>query len=59
MSIYDSVARYLDEGKKGMVATVVYKAGAAPREEGAKMFVGEDKKSYRHYRWREARGRGN
>jgi xanthine dehydrogenase accessory factor len=46
MSIYDSVARYLDEGKKGMVATVVYKAGAAPREEGAKMFVGEDKKSF-------------
>ena len=46
MSIYDSVARYLDDGKKGMVATVVNKAGAAPREEGAKMFVGEDKKSY-------------
>ena len=46
MSIYDSVARYLDEGKKGMVATVVYKAGAAPREEGAKMFVGEDQKFY-------------
>jgi xanthine dehydrogenase accessory factor len=46
MSIYDSVVRYLSEGKKGMIATVVNKAGAAPREEGAKMFVGEDKKTY-------------
>jgi xanthine dehydrogenase accessory factor len=46
MSIYDSVVRYLSEEKKGIVATVVNKAGAAPREEGAKMFVGEDKKTY-------------
>jgi xanthine dehydrogenase accessory factor len=37
---------YLAEGKAGMVATVVKKTGAAPRDEGAKMFVGEDKKSY-------------
>jgi len=37
---------YLDEGKAGIIATVVKKTGAAPRDEGAKMFVGEDKKSY-------------
>jgi len=46
MSVYDSMVKYLSEGKKGIVATVVNKAGAAPREEGAKMFVGEDKKTY-------------
>ena len=34
--------QYLKEGKKGMVATVVNKVGAAPREEGAKMFIGEE-----------------
>lgn len=46
MSLYDVVISYLKEEKKGMVATVVNKAGAAPREEGAKMFVGEDKRSF-------------
>lgn len=46
MSIYDYVVKYLNEGKKGIIATVVNKAGAAPREEGAKMFIGEDKKIY-------------
>jgi xanthine dehydrogenase accessory factor len=46
MSVYDYVVKYLREGKKGIVATVVNKAGAAPREEGAKMLVGEDKKTY-------------
>jgi xanthine dehydrogenase accessory factor len=46
MSVYDNVVKYLSEGKKGIVATVVNKSGAAPREEGAKMFVGEDKKTY-------------
>ncbi|MBP1735742.1 MAG: XshC-Cox1-family protein [Deltaproteobacteria bacterium] len=46
MNIYDYVVRYLNEEKKGMVATVVNKAGAAPREEGAKMFIGEDRKPY-------------
>lgn len=34
--------QYLKEGKKGIVATVVNKVGAAPREEGAKMFIGEE-----------------
>jgi xanthine dehydrogenase accessory factor len=46
MSVYDYVVKYLSEGKKGIVTTVINKAGAAPREEGAKMFVGEDKKTY-------------
>jgi xanthine dehydrogenase accessory factor len=42
--MYETILQYLKEGKKGIVATVVNKAGAAPREEGAKMFIGEDKK---------------
>jgi xanthine dehydrogenase accessory factor len=46
MNIYDFVVRNLSEGRKGMLATIVNKAGAAPREEGAKMFVGEDQKSF-------------
>jgi xanthine dehydrogenase accessory factor len=46
MSVYDYAVRYLSKGKKGIIATVVKKAGAAPREEGAKMFIGEDKSTY-------------
>ncbi|OPY79549.1 MAG: putative xanthine dehydrogenase subunit A [Syntrophorhabdus sp. PtaU1.Bin153] len=46
MNLYETMGLYLAEGKAGMVATVVKKTGAAPRDEGAKMFVGEDKKSY-------------
>jgi xanthine dehydrogenase accessory factor len=42
--MYEIILQYLKEGKKGIVATVVNKSGAAPREEGAKMFIGEDKK---------------
>lgn len=45
MSIYTTIAGYLKEGKTGMLATVVRKLGAAPREEGAKMFIGEDGKT--------------
>jgi len=46
MNMYETILKYLSEKKKGVVATVVNKAGAAPREEGAKMFIGEDKKTY-------------
>jgi xanthine dehydrogenase accessory factor len=46
MSLYGTILEYLKAGKRGMVATVVSKAGAAPREEGAKMVIGEDRKSY-------------
>lgn len=41
MTVYEAVLEHLKEGKRGAVATVVNKAGAAPREEGAKMFIGE------------------
>ena len=42
LNVYEAVIRCLTEGRKGAIATVVSKAGAAPREEGAKMIVGED-----------------
>ena len=42
MDVYEFICRYLDEGKRGILATVVRKTGSAPRDVGAKMFVGED-----------------
>lgn len=42
MDVYEFIRRYLDEGKRGILATVVRKTGSAPRDVGAKMFVGED-----------------
>ena len=42
MDVYEFICRYLDEGKRGVLATVVRKTGSAPRDVGAKMFVGED-----------------
>ena len=42
MDIYDAVEDYISRGKGGCLATIVKKMGAAPREEGAKMFIGDD-----------------
>ncbi len=42
MEVYGVIMEYLKEGKTGTIATIADKLGAAPREEGAKMFVGED-----------------
>jgi xanthine dehydrogenase accessory factor len=42
MDIYEAVDYYLSRGRKGALATIIKKMGAAPREEGAKMFVGDD-----------------
>jgi xanthine dehydrogenase accessory factor len=42
MNLYEIIDRYLEEGKKGAVATIVNKIGAAPREKGARMVVMED-----------------
>ena len=46
MEVYDVIREYLEKGKTGTIATIVDKLGAAPREEGAKMFVGEDGKLF-------------
>ncbi len=42
MEVYEVIREYLEQGKTGTIATIADKLGAAPREEGAKMFVGED-----------------
>lgn len=46
MNIYETIERYLREGKTGILATVIYRAGSAPRDVGAKMLVGEDGKCF-------------
>ena len=46
MGIYGIVERYIKEKRKGVIATVVCRTGSAPREAGAKMFIGEEGRSY-------------
>ncbi len=46
MDVYEVLDQYLDRGETGAMATIVAKLGAAPREEGAKMFVGRDGKFF-------------
>ena len=46
MDIYAIIEEYLSRGEIGVLATIVKKMGAAPREEGAKMCVGKDGKFY-------------
>jgi xanthine dehydrogenase accessory factor len=45
-NIYVIIIEYLENGRKGVLATVVRKKGAAPRDVGTKMFVGEDGKTF-------------
>jgi xanthine dehydrogenase accessory factor len=42
MGIYATIEEYLKKKKIGIIATVIARAGSAPRDVGAKMFVGED-----------------
>jgi len=42
MNIYEAIDDYLSMGRGGTIATITKKTGAAPREEGAKMFIGDD-----------------
>lgn len=42
MDILDFVVNYLENGSHGVLATVVKRAGSAPRDVGAKMFVVDD-----------------
>jgi xanthine dehydrogenase accessory factor len=46
MDLYEAIEQYLKDGKAGMLATVIHRAGSAPRDAGAKMFVGEDGKIF-------------
>jgi xanthine dehydrogenase accessory factor len=42
MDIYEAIEGYLSKGRGGVIATIAKKLGAAPREAGAKMFIGDD-----------------
>ncbi|OPY73520.1 MAG: putative xanthine dehydrogenase subunit A [Syntrophorhabdus sp. PtaU1.Bin058] len=46
MNIYETIEQYLTEGRIGILATVIYRDGSAPRDVGAKMLVGEDGKCF-------------
>jgi xanthine dehydrogenase accessory factor len=46
MSLYETIENYLKMRKNGIIATVIARAGSAPRDVGAKMFVGEDGEIY-------------
>ncbi len=46
MNIYDPIVAYLENGKKGILATVIRRTGSSPRDVGTKMFVGEDEKTF-------------
>jgi xanthine dehydrogenase accessory factor len=46
MGVYEIIGEYLKKGKGGILATVVTRLGSAPRDVGAKMFVGEDGKIF-------------
>ena len=46
MDLYEGIEQYLKDKKKGMLATVIFRAGSAPRDVGAKMFVGQDGKTF-------------
>ncbi len=46
MNIYKVIGEYLERGKGGVLATVIRRTGSAPRDTGAKMFVGEDGKTF-------------
>lgn len=46
MGILNIIATYLEQGSGGILATVVKRTGSAPRDVGAKMFVGEDGKMF-------------
>ena len=46
MSIYDAIRRCLDQGKRGVLATIVRRVGATPRDAGAKIFIEEGGKLF-------------
>jgi xanthine dehydrogenase accessory factor len=46
MDLYEAIEQYITNKQKGVLATVIYRAGSAPRDIGAKMFVGGDGKCF-------------
>lgn len=46
MNLYKIICEYLKSDRVGVLATVIERTGSAPRDIGAKMFVGEDGKTF-------------
>jgi xanthine dehydrogenase accessory factor len=46
MNIFEIICDYLESNRTGILATVVKRTGSAPRDIGAKMFIGEDGKTF-------------
>jgi xanthine dehydrogenase accessory factor len=46
LNIYAKAEEYLKEGTGGVIATIVRKVGATPRQAGAKIFIGGDGKIF-------------
>ncbi|OPY69962.1 MAG: putative xanthine dehydrogenase subunit A [Syntrophorhabdaceae bacterium PtaU1.Bin034] len=46
MNIYKAIVDYLENNRKGVLATVIRRTGSSPRDVGAKMFVGEDGRTF-------------
>jgi len=46
MDLYEAIEQYIENRQKGVLATVIYRSGSAPRDIGAKMFVGDDGKCF-------------
>ena len=46
MGIYDAIRSCLDQGKRGVFATIVRRVGATPRDAGAKIFIEEGGKLF-------------
>jgi xanthine dehydrogenase accessory factor len=46
MDLYEAIEQYIKSRQKGVLATVIYRTGSAPRDIGAKMFVGDDGKCF-------------
>jgi xanthine dehydrogenase accessory factor len=46
MNIYDPIVESLDNGKIGVLTTVIRRTGSSPRDVGTKMFVGEDGRTF-------------
>jgi xanthine dehydrogenase accessory factor len=46
MDLYEAIEKYINNRQKGVLATVIYSAGSAPRDIGAKMFIGDDGKCF-------------
>lgn len=51
MSIYETIRSCLDREKRGVLATIVRRVGATPRDAGAKVFIEEGGKLFGTIGW--------